>query len=332
MTESEPTEAPVRAGVIGVGSMGRNHARVYSELPGVELVGVSDRDRQRAATVAGQYGTEPLPFEDLLDATDVASIAVPTAAHYPVATACIDAGVHALIEKPFVAEPEEGRDLIRRADEAGVTLQVGHVERFNPAVIALQDVVSDLDVIAISARRLGPPRDRAIGDSAVLDLMTHDIDVVLSLLDAEVESVEAVGVRENAHAAAHLTFDDGTVAELTASRVTQQKIRRLAVTARDCRVNVDYAGQSVDIHRHSMPEYIEADGDLRYRHESIVERPTVQNGEPLKKELASFVECATTGEEPVVTAEDGLRVLEVAQEIDDLAAAGQFETEEVEAT
>jgi len=325
--DSTSTDEPrLAAGVIGVGSMGRNHARIYSELQDVDLVGVFDVDGHQADAVAAKYGTRPMEREALLRAADVVSIAVPTPYHYDAAMESIERGVDVLVEKPFVAEPAEGRKVIDAADRAGVTVQVGHVERFNPAVEALDDIVSDLDVIAVEAQRLGPPRDREIQDSAVMDLMTHDIDVLLSLVDAPVESIDAVGARENRHAAANITFADGTMATLTASRLTQQKIRRLAITATEARVNVDYANRSVEIHRHSMPEFIEENGDIRYRHESIVERPTVHNGEPLKSELASFVDAVRTGSGPVVTAADGLRVLEVAQEIDRLAA-GRRSTE-----
>ncbi len=317
----------MNAGVIGVGSMGHNHARIYDELSNVDLVGVADVNHDQAKQVADDHDTRAMSRNSLLAAAEVVSVAVPTPYHYEAAMECVEQGVDVLVEKPLVADPANGRDLIDAAERAGVTVQVGHVERFNPAVEALGDIVSDLDVIAVEAQRLGPPREREIQDSAVLDLMTHDIDVLLALVDAEIESIDAVGTRGNRHAAANFQFDDGTMATLTASRLTQQKIRRLAITAREARVNVDYASRSVEIHRHSTPEFIAEDGDLRYRHESIVERPTVHNGEPLKKEIESFVEAATTGAEPKVTVEDGLRVLEVAREIDALAAGERRRTE-----
>ena len=316
------------AAVIGVGNMGRHHARVYSELPDVNLVGVFDVDDEQARNVAEDHGTRAMNVDALLEATDVASIAVPTQYHADLAEQCIDNDVDVLVEKPFVADPATGRELIAKADDAGVTIQVGHVERFNPAIRALSDVVADLDVIAIEAQRLGPPPEgRQLDRSAVLDLMIHDIDVVLAMLGGRPEHVNARGARDNQYATANLTFDDGTVATLTASRVTQQRIRKLAITAEECRVNVDYIDRSVEIHRHSLPEYIEDNGDLRYRHESIVERPTVQTGEPLKNQLESFVNAATSDADPVVSGEDGLRVLEIAREIDDMAADERTEAE-----
>ncbi|WP_276261524.1 Gfo/Idh/MocA family protein [Haloglomus litoreum] len=310
----------LRAGVLGVGTMGRHHARIYRELPGAELVGVGDADETRAASVADEYGTEPMAQADLLADVDVVSIAVPTRFHDDLVEAAIDRGVHVLVEKPFVEDPLRGRDLIRRARERGVTLAVGHVERYNPAVRALDEIVPELDIIAIETNRLGPPLDRDIHEDVVLDLMIHDIDVILSLLDAKLTDLSARGTQDGQYVTATLEFGDGTVASLTASRVTQEKIRTLSITARECKVNVDYGDRTVDIHRHSLPEYVVSDGDVRYRHESIVERPTVDNGEPLKAELESFLAAVRDGTRPLVDGEAGLRALELARTISATAA------------
>ena len=296
----------LRAGVIGVGSMGRNHARVYQELSDTKLVGVADADRAAAIRVATEYGTSALDTDVLLDRVDVVSIAVPTPVH---AT---------LVEKPFVDDPARGRELAAAARAAGVTLQVGHIERFNPAVRTLADIVPNLDVMAVTAERLGPPLDREMESNVVFDLMIHGIDIVRSMLGDDPVSVTASGTAEGDYATACCSFDDGAVASLTASRVTQQKVRRLAVTARECRVTVDYTDQSVEIHRSSTPEYVASDGDIRHRTESVVERPLVENGEPLKHELSAFAEAVREGTEPVVTAEDGVRAVELAQRINEL--------------
>ena len=308
----------LRAGVIGVGSMGRNHARVYAETPAVELVGVEDVDGARAGSVAAEYGTEALGRAALLDAVDVVSVAVPTRHHHDVVDECIDRGVHVLVEKPFVADLERGRELAETARARGVTLQVGHVERFNPATRVLDDVVPDLDVVAIDVQRLGPPVDRGADDTVVMDLMVHDIDILLSLVDSEIASVSAIA-RDDRHVSVQFGFEDRSIATLTASRLTQERVRRLSVTAMSCRVNVDFIGQTVDIHRRSYPEYVEDDGDVRYRHESVVERPMVEKGEPLKAEISSFVAAVREGTRPVVTAEDALEVLALAKRIESLA-------------
>jgi predicted dehydrogenase len=315
---SNSTNRDVSAGVIGVGSMGRHHARVYSELADVELVGVFDVDPERAGTVAAEYRTKSMGKTELLETVDVASVAVPTHHHYEIARECIDHGVDVLVEKPFMERPERGRELVSSANNAGVTVQVGHIERFNPAVRALEDVIDDLDIIAIEAERLGPPPDRNIDDSAVLDLMIHDIDLLLWLVDDDIATVTAVGSSNERYATANVQFEGGVVGRLTASRVTQRRTRKLVITAASRVVVVDYTDQSIQIHRHSLPDYVEEDGDVSYRHESVIERPIVDNREPLKAELESFVERATSNEEPVVSGEDGLRALEVALLVEDL--------------
>jgi len=314
-TNGRRTDTAVDAGVIGVGAMGANHARVYSELQGVELVGVADADGEQAESVGDEYGARAMSRADLLSAVEVVSIAVPTELHYEVAREAIEAGVDCLVEKPFVDDYERGEELAARAEAAGVTLQVGHIERFNPAVRVVTDLAPELDIISVDVRRLGPPVDRGGSDSVVFDLMVHDLDLLLSLVDADIEEIIANG-RDKRHVSAQLTFSDGAIGDLTASRLTQQKVRRLSITAMECQVNVDFIDQSVEIHRQSMPEYVEQDGDVRYRQESVIERPMVQNGEPLKAELESFVTAAHNGSEPEVTAADGLRVLELAERIE----------------
>ena len=317
------TESTLAAGVVGVGAMGRHHARVYDELHGVDLVGVTDTDREQALEVAAAYDTEVRSRTQLFEAVDLVSVAVPTRYHYEVSREAIAAGVHVLVEKPFVSDIEQGRELVALAREHGMLIQVGHVERFNPAVRAVSDIATDLDIIAVDVRRLGPPVDRDTKDGVILDLMIHDIDILGHLVASDIESISAASARNHDHVTAQLRFADGIVGNLTASRVTQEKVRDLAITAEDCRVSVDYERQSVEIHRHSLPEYYDSDGDLRYRHESIVERPTVENGEPLKAELSAFVNAVRAGEQPPISGEDALNVLEVAQRVSERATPQQ---------
>ena len=304
-------------GVIGVGSMGWNHARVYSELPDAHLVGVADADAERAADVAEGVGTDSYTTDELLDRVDAVSIAVPTQYHAKLAERCIEAGVSVLIEKPFVTSHKEGRRLLDRADEANVVLQVGHIEQFNPAVTALARIVDDISPIAIQARRLGPPSDdgRTLDDGVVHDLMIHDIDIVSSLISDDVVDLNALCTDDDQYANAQFKFGDGTIADLTASRVTQRKVRDLSITAENCYIELDYLTQTVEIHRQSRPEYMENAGNLHYRHEGITERPMIQSGEPLKFELKSFVESVSNGTEPRVTGEDGLRAVELADAV-----------------
>lgn len=314
-------DGPLKVGVIGVGSMGAHHARVYASLPEAELVGVADTDWERAKEVATKHGTRPLNRTTLLKGVDAVSVVVPTQYHASVVREAFDADTHVLVEKPFVDDPAEGRELLALAEERDLRLQVGHIERFNPAFRALVDVLPEMDVLAVDARRLGPPVDRENTDSVVNDLMIHDLDVMLSLFDTEVDELFAAGVEGEPHATATLQLDNGVLGTLTASRITHQKIRKLAVTGRECRVSVDYLTQSVRIHRQSLPGYVESDGDVRYRSESVVERPQVNGGEPLREELVSFVSAVTTGATPEVTGYDGLRAIELTRRISDEIAA-----------
>jgi predicted dehydrogenase len=300
----------VRVGVIGVGSMGANHARVYRQLPEATLVGVVDWDEERASEVAARNGTTATSRRELLDRVDAVSVAVPTEYHYGVVSDCLDAGVDILVEKPFVHDLSKGEELARRARSEGVVLQVGHIERFNPAVEAALDISGELDVISVTSRRLGPPVERAGNDGVVSDLMIHDIDVVLTLADEKPSSITAVGCQEGRYASAQLTFPDGLVSTLIASRITQRRVRELEITTENCQITVDYLDQSVRIHRQSEPEYTRSEGTLRYRNKSIVEQPIVESEEPLKRELGAFIEASRNNQTPPVTAEDGLAALE----------------------
>jgi predicted dehydrogenase len=311
------------AGVVGVGAMGQNHARLYDQLHDVDLVGVADADPDVAARVAETYDCRVHSREELLEAADLVSAAVPTTAHAGVVGECIDAGTHVLVEKPFVADIEEGRDLATRARDAGVLIQVGHVERFNPAVQVLPELLADLEVVAVDARRLGPPveGERGVDESVVLDLMIHDLDVVTTLLDAEVATLAAFGSDDAGYATAVGRMKTGVTVSFTASRTTQRKVRRLGITARECQIEVDYAERRVELHRRSRPAFVTDDGGVRRRIESVVEHPMVRDGEPLRAELEAFVDAVKTGSEPVVTAEDGLQALALVRQIESLLDA-----------
>ncbi|WP_396613392.1 Gfo/Idh/MocA family oxidoreductase (plasmid) [Haloferax sp. S1W] len=303
-------------GVIGVGSMGKNHTRVYNELRSANLVGVADTDTERAELVASEFEVGAYSVDELLARVDAVSVVVPTEYHYPVVEQCIDAGVHVLVEKPFVASIERGQKLLDHATENDVTIQVGHIERFNPAVTELSRILDGAPLIALESRRLGPlPSDARNLDNVILDLMIHDIDVIQSLVPDPVVDVFAVEAVNGQHATANLVFANGTTASLTASRVTQQKVRELTVTTEDRYIELDYTKQSIAIHRQSRPEYQEVDGNLSYHHAGITERPLVQTGEPLKLELESFIETVVDGDTPRVTGEDGLRAVGLANAI-----------------
>ena len=310
------TRNRTNVGVIGVGSMGQHHARVYRGLNDVNLVGIADADAEQASEIAEEHNTEELETEDLLEAVDAVSVVVPTQYHYDVVTTCLDEGVATFVEKPILGSLDRADDLLDQVEAADVPVQVGHIERFNPAVTALSEIVENLSTVSARARRLGPEPDRKIKDSAVIDLMIHDIDIVLSLFDETPTSISGSGAREGRHASALLEFEGDRMASLTASRKTQRKVRTLEITAEECFIEVDYLDQSIEIHRSSVPEYIEEDGDVRFKHEGIVERPVVQNREPLQRELESFLKAVKSGTTPEITVQDGLNALSVALEIE----------------
>lgn len=315
----------IPVGVLGVGNMGRHHARVYHELTNAELVGVSDIDTASAATIADEYGTESMPSDRLFEVADAVSIAVPSRYHREVGTAALRAGVHTLIEKPIATDIDDATALIEEAEASEATLQIGHIERFNPAVQTVLEFVDELDLVAVDARRLGPPIDenRDIGDGVVLDLMIHDIDILRRLVGTEVTEVTALGTPDKRYVTASLGFENDVVGSLTASRTTQRKVRELTLTAEDRLITVDYIDRSVTIDRRNRPSYLADDGDLRYRNERVVEQPTVDNGEPLKNELVSFLDAVESGTDPVVTGADGLEALALACRIRDAAERDQ---------
>ena len=315
----------IAVGVIGVGSMGAHHARVYSELPSAHLCGVADADTDRAEQIAHQYGTRVQPPGELIASADAVSVAVPTHAHAEIAKQCIEAGTDLLIEKPFVLDQAVGEDIAAKANAHNVILQIGHIERFNPAVRTLFDLVDTDEVVALRTDRLGPPVGRSVTDDVVMDLMIHDIDILLHLMGKQPRTVTGA-TRNGTYASVLAEFDSDVIATLTASRVTQRKVRHLEVTTPDRHFEVDYLDQSLRIHRRSRPSYQEDDADMRYRHESIIEQPLIESAEPLKLELEAFLTAVRDRTPPAVTAGEALDALSVAWSI-----KGRFDEPTVEA-
>lgn len=314
----------LKVGVIGVGHLGRHHARVYSQMDACELVGVYDTDGERASKVAVEFGTAAA-FElgDLVGRIDAASIAVPTVRHHEVARACLEGGVHVLIEKPIAATADEAADIVRLARSKGLSVQVGHVERFNPAIRAALEVLSSPKFIEV--HRLGVFVPRGTDVAVVLDLMIHDIDLILATVRSDVLSIHAVGVPVLSSsidiANARLIFADGCVANVTASRVSREKVRKLRFFQRDAYISVDCLAPRVQVFRRKdlSAETLRriASGEIGGGLQAIVDYEDIalDAGEPLARELESFVSAVTEGARPLVDGEDGRRALEVALEI-----------------
>lgn len=298
----------VRVGVVGVGYLGQHHARVYSELPGVELVGVVDINRERAREVARRYSTTPFfDYRDLFGKVDAVSIVVPTVLHRDIAAHFIEEGINILIEKPVTTTLEEAKELMEMAARKNVILQVGHIERFNSAVMELAKIVDN--PIFIECCRMGPYVNRNTDVGVVLDLMIHDIDIVMSIVKSNVVKISASGrsvfSRQEDIANAQLVFQNGCVANLTASRVTRKKIRRMEITQVDSFISIDYLEQELAVYKKTSSPLPQL----------LIEKPVMQKGEPLRLELEHFIHCVRNGEKPLVGLEEGKNALEVALRI-----------------
>jgi predicted dehydrogenase len=300
----------VKVAVIGVGHVGRHHARLYAELSGVELVGVVDIQKQRAEEIAALYKTTPFTdYRDLFGKIDAVSLAIPTVDHTRVGIDLLEHGIDVLVEKPIASTVEQARSLTDAAKAGGHVLQVGHVERFNPIVAAARELATKPQFFEI--HRLAAFSPRSLDIDVVLDLMIHDIDIVLSLVPAAVREVRAVGIPVLSAKAdianARVEFEDGCVANFTASRVSFEKTRKLRFFQPHDYISVDYSSQTGSMVSLRMGRVSER------KLEPIKE-------EPLKLELTAFVECVQNRRTPVVTGADGLRALELAMSINSAIA------------
>jgi predicted dehydrogenase len=300
----------VRVAVVGVGHLGRHHARIVSTLSDVELVGVVDVNEARAQEYAAQYSTLPYTdWRDVVSKVDAVTIAVPTEKHAVIAEGFLAADVHVLIEKPMTTTTAEADRLLKLAHQRGVVLAVGHTERFNPAVAHVKPLLREPKFIEV--HRLGTFPERSLDIDVVFDLMIHDLDLVLDIVGHEVTSLEAVGVPVLTPridiANVRLRFANGCIANLTASRISRDRVRKIRFFQRDAYVSVDYAAQEVEMYR-LVPQ--------------VGQMPTIEGGkvnikreEPLKRELEDFVEAIRSKRPPLVTGEQGRAALALAERV-----------------
>ena len=301
----------VKAAVIGVGHLGKHHARLLGAMDGVDLVAVADIDLDRANAAAAATGARTTKdYRELFDAVDAVSIAVPTELHHQVALPFLERGTGVLVEKPMARSIKEADELISAAARGGATLLVGHTERYNPAVAAVWPLVSSPRFIEV--HRLGSFPDRSLDIDVVFDLMIHDLDIILAMVKSAVVSFEAVGVAVLTSkydiANVRLRFENGCIANVTASRISRERVRKIRFFQPDSYISIDYAEQEVEGWRLVRG----ADG----------ERPGIEGGrlpvtreEPLKRELADFIGAVRDGRRPLVNGEDGRRALALAQQI-----------------
>ena len=301
--------------------MGWHHARVLSLLKDAELVGVADPDPDRGQLAVEQFGCRWFAdYTELLKEVEAVCIAVPTLLHHRVGMACFDAGVHVLIEKPIAATQDEASDLIRAANSACRLLQVGHIERFNPAFRELVKVVASEEVVVLEARRHSPNPDRANDVSVVLDLMIHDIDLVLELAQSPVVRLAAAGGRSADgpidYVNATLGFANGVVASLTSSKMAHRKIRSLSAHCRSALVETDFLNRSLQIHRRAHQSFSADHGELLYRNDGFIEEVSTSPVDPLVAELEHFLQCVRGEEEPAVDGHQASRALLLADLIE----------------
>ena len=317
----KPTSSSVKVGVIGIGNMGWHHARVLSLLRDADLVGVADPDESRGKLAVEQFQCEWFKdYHDLISKVDAICIAVPTLLHHKVGLDCLKAGVNVLIEKPIAATELEAKSLINASKISNCLLQVGHIERFNPAFRELNKIVQNEDIVVLEARRHSPHADRANDVSVVMDLMIHDIDLVLELVNSKIQKLAAVGGRNSDglidYVNATLVFNNNIIASLTASKMSHKKIRNLSVHCQNGLVETDFLNHSLQIHRKSHESYTAEHGELVYRNDGYVEEVSTTSIEPLYAELEHFLKCVQGKESPEVDGEQASRALKIADFIE----------------
>lgn len=313
----------LRVGVIGVGKMGRHHARAYHSLDHLcEFIGIYDVDSEAAAEVSRQYDVIAFDgVEGLLDRVDAVTIAAPTYYHCELAAAALRRGIHVLVEKPVCRSVQEARELHDLARETGVTAQVGHIERFNPAVQQLAKIIPDEEIIAIDIKRTGPFDPRVKDLDVIQDMMVHDIDILRYLLGAEITDVVAHARRVKSpvfadHAVCTATLDNGVIATMTASRVTEQKQRIMNITCQEAYIELDFMERRLALSRDTRIHYA-SNGEDAGKLENRGERIFVPDREPLIDQTKHFLHCIRTETAPLIGMGDGLAALEIVQRVQD---------------
>ncbi len=308
----------LRVGVIGVGYLGQHHARIYESLPHARLVGVADLDSERCRIIGTRHQVPTFSdFRLMVQQVDAVSVAVPTSDHFSVAKECLAAGVHVLVEKPIASTVDEGRELVGLAGCEGLTLQVGHIERFNPVMELIWPRIKNPGFV--ECHRLAPFQPRGTDIDVVLDLMIHDLDIVLSFGLGKIRNVEAVGVAVLSpnidFSNARIEFENGCVANLTASRVSTGYLRKLRLFQPDEYISVDYQTRRGILYRRVYGDEDQSTVKTEHLHGD--------NEEPLERELGAFIHAVRSGSRPLVSGEDGTASLELAHKVLAVIKAGE---------
>lgn len=310
---------PLKVGVVGTGNMGRNHLRVLSTMRDYDLIGCYDLNHEMAAQQAEIYGIKAYDTkEELYNDVDVVNIVTPSFLHAECAIEAANAGCNVLVEKPIALKIEDAQAIIDACKNAGVRLCVGHVERFNPAIMTLAGIASQEDIISLSFERMSPFNGRITDADVVEDLMIHDIDVLNSLVTAPIKRIVSQGAKVYTDKAdfcqALVAYENGVLASLTASRVTESKVRKATINARNAYIVVDYLNRTVEVSRKTNFK-LDVGYALNYTQENIVEKVFVPIAEPLRAEFEHFAHCINTGEPVATSGEMGLKALEMCAKI-----------------
>jgi predicted dehydrogenase len=315
----------VRIGVIGLGRMGQHHCRIYSNQKDAQLVGVFDIDQKLTNETSAKFDLHAYRrLDDLLDQVDAVTISTPTPTHFDISMRCIERNIHVLVEKPVTDKAEYAEIIGQSLKNKNLIFQVGHIERFNPTYIELKKVLSQLDTIAINFRRLSPYRVSNTDVDVVLDLMVHDLDLSNDITGKEPDKIAAFGLMPFSttldHVVAQLYYAGNPLINLTASRVTEQKIRSVEVTTTDTYIEADFMNKSICMYSGSRGEFLGKNRNgVSYRQESTIERILVPNIEPLAAEIQSFLDCIIHNHIPRVSISDGLSALRLANKISALS-------------
>ena len=296
--------------VIGSGYLGRFHAEKYANHPEADLIAVVDTNHDRALELARQTNTEPLiNYKDLYAQAHAVSVVVPTPLHHAIAKDLLEHDINVLLEKPMTTTLKEADDLIATAHNKGLILQIGHLERFNPAFLAAKNVIEN--PLFIESHRLNSFQERGTEVDVILDIMIHDIDIILNLVNAEVKEIHAVGIPVISSmidiANARLEFENGCVVNVTASRISDKSMRKIRVFQHDAYISIDFSSQEVSVYRK-----IEDEGRIPY---IASEKPEIEHKDSLEEEISCFLKAVKQKSEPLVSGESGRRALKIALEI-----------------
>jgi len=305
----------VRIGVIGTGRMGQNHCRVYANMRHAKFVGVCDVNGDLGKDIARKFEVSYFrDVESLLENVDAVSICTPTPEHYELVRRCLDRNIHVMVEKPFTETLDQAQALKEAAEKnKKLVVQVGHIEMFNPTYIELRKVLEGMDVLAMNFNRLSPFQGSNVDVDVVLDLMIHDIGLIVNLFTNEPALVDAHGFSVFSgtidHGLAILQYAPAPLVSLTASRITEQKVRAISVTTKEAFIEADLVNKNISVHRRTLGDYVNHKNGVNYRQESLIERIVVPAMEPLYLELQDFVNCVIGNKTPQVTAADGYNAL-----------------------